>query len=94
MSLKTGAKRTASSLGNAFFHNIHLSRDGKTVAFVSRKDNTTALWTVPVAGGTPKRVFVEDDPKVLISSLAWSPDGRTLVFGKQTRTNLISMLTK
>ena len=94
VSLKTGAKRTASSLGNAFFHNIHLSRDGKTVAFVSRKDNTTALWTVPVAGGTPKRVFVEDDPKVLISSLAWSPDGRTLVFGKQTRTNLISMLTK
>ncbi|MEP7213316.1 MAG: protein kinase [Acidobacteriota bacterium] len=94
LSLKTGVKRKVNTLSNAYFHNIHLSRDGKTIAFVSRRDDTTALWTVPVKGGTPKRLLSESDPKVLISSLAWSPDGGTIVFGKQTRTNLLSMLIK
>ncbi|NOT46613.1 MAG: protein kinase, partial [Acidobacteria bacterium] len=94
VSLETGEKKLLNTLTDAYFHNIHLSRDGSTLAFVSRRDNTTALWTVPVNSGTPKRMLVENDPKILFSSLAWSPDGRSIVFGKQTRTNLISMLSK
>ena len=93
-SLTTGAKSRVSDLANAYFHNIHLSRDGRTIAFVSRRENTAALWTVPVEGGTPKRILIENDPKVMISSLTWAPDGRSLVFGRQTRTNLLSMLAK
>ena len=94
LSIQTGAKLKVNTLSNAFFHNIHLSRDRRSIAFVARRDNTTALWTVPVNQGTPKRLVAENDPKILISSLAWSPDGRSIVFGKQTRTNLLSMLTK
>jgi Tol biopolymer transport system component len=93
VSLKSGEAKEVTSLNNAYFHNIHLSHDGRTIAFVTRASGATELWTVPVAGGTPKRAFAEDDPKVLISSLAWSPDGRSIIFGKQTRTNLLSMLT-
>jgi Tol biopolymer transport system component len=92
--LTGGEARLVTTLNKAYFHNIHLSDDGRTIAFVTRQDDLTALWTVPASGGTPKRVLVENDPKVLISSLAWSPDGRTIVFGKQTRTNLITMLTR
>jgi Tol biopolymer transport system component len=94
ISLKTDARSKANALENAYFHNIHLSRDGGSIAFVSNRDNVTALWTVPVKGGTPKQLLVENDPKVLISSLAWSPDGRSIVYGKQTRTDLLSMLSK
>jgi Tol biopolymer transport system component len=94
LSLSTGATSKAHSLIDAYFHNIHLSRDGRTIAFTSRRDTITALWTVPVDGGTPRRLLIENDPKVMISSLAWAPDGRSIVFGKQTRTNLLSMLAK
>ncbi len=94
VSLKSGAERKVNTLRHAYFHNIHLSRDGTNIAFVSRTDDTTALWTVPVSGGTPRKMVGENDPKILISSLAWSPDGSSIVFGKQTRTNLLSMLTK
>jgi Tol biopolymer transport system component len=94
VSIQSGAERKVNTLSYAYFHNIHLSPDGTNIAFVSRRDNTTALWSVPVSGGTPRKIFGENDPKILLSSLAWSPDGSSIVFGKQTRTNLLSMLTK
>jgi Tol biopolymer transport system component len=94
LSLSTSARSKVNSLGDAYFHNIHLSSDGRMIAFTSRRDNITALWTVPVNGGTPRRILVENDPKIMISSLAWAPDGKSIVFGKQTRTNLFSMLAK
>lgn len=94
ISLQTLAILKIGSLKNTYFHNIHLSPDGRTFAFVSRRDNVTTLSIVPVGGGTPKALATENDPKVLFSSLAWSPDGSSIVFGKQTRTNLISMLSK
>ena len=92
--LQSGAGRKVNTLSHAYFHNIHLSPNGASIAFVSRRDNTTALWTVPVSGGTPRKILGENDPKVMLSSLAWSPDGSSIVFGKQTRTNLLSMLTR
>ena len=94
LSIQTGAKLKVNTISNGYFHNIHLSRDGRSIAFVSRRDNLTALWTVPVTGGTPRKLLDEKDPKVLISSLSWAPDGRTIVFGRQTRTNLLSLLAK
>lgn len=93
-SIATGARSRVHSFDLAYLYNIHLSRDGKSLAFVTSRDNVTALWTVPVKGGTPRQLMAENDPKILISELAWSPDGRSIVYGKQTRTNLISMLAK
>ncbi|MEP6787459.1 MAG: protein kinase [Acidobacteriota bacterium] len=93
VSVTTGAARKVNTLTNIYFHNIYVSRDGQTLAFVSRSNDTNELWTVPALGGTPKKVLFENDPKVMFSSLAWSPDGRSIIFGKQTRTNLLSMLT-
>ena len=94
LSLQSGTTSKVNAINDAYFDNIHLSRDGGSIAFVSRRDNTTTLWTVPVNGGAPKQLLVENDPKVLISSLTWSPDGRSIVFGRQTRTHLLSMLAK
>lgn len=94
LSLQAGLPSKVNTLDSAYFYNIHLSRDGRSIAFVSRRENETALWSVPVRGGTPKKLIADNDPKVLFSSLSWSPDGRSIVFGRQTRTNLLSMLSK
>jgi Tol biopolymer transport system component len=94
LSLSNRTSKQINTLDNTYLQNVHLSRDGRTIAFVSRRDDQTALWTVPVNGGTPKRILTENDPKILISSLAWTPDGNSIIFGKETRTNLLSMLAK
>lgn len=93
VSFESGAKQKVGSLRNVYFHNMQISRDARSIAFVARNDNLTSLSIVPVSGGAPRELIAENDPKVLYSSVSWSPDGRTIVFGKQTRTNLISMLS-
>jgi Tol biopolymer transport system component len=94
VSLETGANSRVNTLSNAYFHNIHLSPDGKTIAFVSRRENVSELWVVPVVGGTPRKLTAENNPKVFMSSLSWSPDGKSIVFGKQSQNSLLSMLIK
>jgi serine/threonine protein kinase len=94
VSIANGSRSQVNTLESAYFHNIHLSPDGTSIAFVNRIENVTALWTVQVNGAIPKKLVVENDPKVLFSNLSWSHDGRSIVFGKQTRTNLLSMLTR
>jgi Tol biopolymer transport system component len=93
-SLNSGANRVVTTLNNTYFQNIHLSRDGRVIAYVTRVNDLCAVWTVGVDDGKQKKLIEENDPKILISSLAWSPDGRSIVFGKQTRTNMLSMLSK
>jgi Tol biopolymer transport system component len=94
VSLHNGSRAKINALSHAYFHNIHLSYDGRNIAFASRKDDISAVWIIPVRGSSPKQVVVENDPKILISGLAWSPAGDRIVFGKQTRTNMLSMLSK
>jgi serine/threonine protein kinase/Tol biopolymer transport system component len=94
IALEGGAKTEVATLRDAFFNNIYLSPDGETIAFTSRRGDATTLWTVAATGGTPKQVLVENDPKVLINALTWSPDNGSIIFGKQTRTSLLSMLAQ
>ncbi len=94
VSLDTGANLDVNNLSKAYSHNIHLSPDGKLIAFVSRTDNVSEIWTVSVSGGVPQKLITENDPKVFISNLSWSPDGKSIVFGRQTQNSLLSMLVK
>ncbi|WP_461034356.1 amidohydrolase family protein [Streptomyces mayteni] len=56
-------------------HQPALSPDGRRVAFVA----LNSLWTVPVTGGTPRRV-VRADPTRYLLAPAWTPDGRGLLY--------------
>ena len=94
VSLETGASSKVNTLSGAYSHNIHLSPDGKSIAFVSRREKVTEIWTVPVRGGVPRKLIVENDPKTFISNLSWSPDGRSIVFGRQSQNSLLSMLSE
>jgi dipeptidyl aminopeptidase/acylaminoacyl peptidase len=57
---------------------LALSPDGNTVAYSSDIDGAFDLWIAPVAGGQPRRITKFGDRAV--RQIAWSPDGKSLVF--------------
>lgn len=91
--LDGGSAEKILSLESAYFYNIHLSRTGKVLAYVTRNGNITSIATRSLSGEATTHLSI-NDPKVLLSNLGLSNDGRSIVFGKQTRTKLLSMLTQ
>jgi len=54
------------------------SPDGQTLAFIrATNDNVDDIFTVPVAGDQPTRLTFD---KLRVQSLAWTADGREIVF--------------
>lgn len=92
VSLKTGEQRSLTVLKDAYFNNIHLSPDRKSIAFTSRSSGSDDVWTSQLSGSEPRKLTQNNDPRLYFSSLAWSPDGKTIFFGKQTRFTHLSML--
>lgn len=58
-----------------------LSPDGKTIAFFSDKSGDYQLYTQPAAGGDWTQITTALDRTVY--RLAWSPDGRKILFGNK-----------
>ena len=88
-----GSMRQMTVLKDTYLYNIYLSPDKKTVAFASHRDGKDNIWIMPAAGGEAKRVTNNNDSRLYFSSMAWSPDGGSIFFGKQSRYSLLSMLT-
>ncbi len=80
-------------LNETYLYNIHLSPDKKTVAFVAHRNGLDNIWTIPATSGAAKQVTGNNDTRFYFSSLAWSPDGSSIFYGKQSRFSLLSMLT-
>lgn len=57
------------------------SDTGRELAFVRRKEEGDSIFTVPIVGGSPRRVTT---PSWHIGSLDWSPGGRHIVFSEMT----------
>ncbi|WP_163323541.1 S41 family peptidase [Draconibacterium mangrovi] len=53
------------------------SPDGKTIAFNSNRSGVTSVYTVPVEGGTPKRITWHPSGATVCG---WSPDGKNILF--------------
>jgi Tol biopolymer transport system component len=62
-----------------------LSRDGKRLAFVTSEQHS-ALVVMPATGGTPREIFRAQNGAsgVTANSLAWTPDGRFIVFVRES----------
>jgi len=58
-----------------------LAPDGKTVAFFSDKTGDYQLYTQPVAGGDWTAITTDLDRTIY--QLAWSPDGKKILFGNK-----------
>ncbi|MBL8188971.1 MAG: PD40 domain-containing protein, partial [Acidobacteria bacterium] len=89
----TGEQRPVAKLQAAYLYNIDLSNDRRMIAFTSRQDGKDNIWLIPSTGGEAKKLTANNDARLYFSSLSWSPDGRAIYFGKQSRHSLLSMIT-
>jgi eukaryotic-like serine/threonine-protein kinase len=86
--------RLVAELPAAYFSNVHLSPDKRTVAGVLAKEMKDNLWLWPVAGGVGRPLTHNSDPKKFFSGLSWAPDNQTIYYGQQTRWSLLTLITK
>ncbi|HEU4522969.1 MAG TPA: DPP IV N-terminal domain-containing protein, partial [Thermoanaerobaculia bacterium] len=63
--------------GSKSDHSPEWSPDGRSLAFLSDRDGTTALYVINAAGGEAARLT---DSKTAIRAYAWSPDGRSIAY--------------
>jgi Tol biopolymer transport system component len=56
------------------------------VGSITGRESDEALWVVPVAGGSPRRVG-----DVAGSSAAWSPNGETIAYSRGSELGLVSV---
>ncbi|HQX56047.1 MAG TPA: protein kinase [Pyrinomonadaceae bacterium] len=88
-----GAETVIGRFKNAYFYNIFLSGDRKLIAFAARNNDRDDIWVVSTSGGEPRKLTNNNDSGLNFSRLAWLHDGSSIVFGKQTRFSLLSMIT-
>ncbi len=93
VSVETGRQTPLLKLEAVYLYNIYLSADKKMLAYVSNKDGKDNIWIARLSGGAPRKITSNNDAKLYFSTLSWSPDDRTIYFGKQTRYSLLSMVT-
>jgi len=75
--LATGQAATIDTTPNSRSNNDHvLSFDGTMLGISDQTEGASAVYTVPAAGGRPKRI-TPLTPSYLHS---WSPDGKTLIY--------------
>lgn len=81
------------SIESAYFYNIRLSPDGERIAFVTRPEaGADGIRIISTSGGGNIRLTANTNPNEYISEIAWSPDSRTIYYGKQRQTRMISMI--
>lgn len=87
------ARRLTSHIGYEMFPRI--SPDGKTIAFTAQYDGNTEVYTMPLAGGEPKRITYSatlgrDDigdrmgPNNIV--MGWTPDGKNILYRTRAYT--------
>ena len=54
------------------------SPDGKTIAFVSKRETTSQIWLLPMDGGEPRPL--SRLPRGTITHIRWSPNGKQMLF--------------
>ena len=87
-----GSEQFIATLKMAYPTNIKASPDGKHLAFVSRQDGKDNVWIIPATGGTAIKLTANTDPRMYLSSLAWSPDSKGIYYGKQSKSSIISQI--
>ena len=94
MEIGSGKMNQFAVLKDVYLYNIHLSPNGKSIAFAAHREGKDNIWLIPAtAGGEAKILTGNNDSRLYFSSLAWSPDNNSIFFGKQSRYSLLSMLS-
>jgi Tol biopolymer transport system component len=92
ISIRDGKQRSLAQLPATYFQNIKLAPAGNQIAFVTQQEGADSLQVIAATGGVPKTILTSSDPRVYFSSIAWSPDGKTIYYGKQSSWTVFSMI--
>lgn len=76
----------------AYFENVALSPDRKTLAFVTRLPSGDAIQTMSLTNPAVKTIASSSESRIYFCNLVFAPDGKTLYYGKQTNSQVISMI--
>jgi serine/threonine protein kinase len=87
-----GTPRPLAQLEATYFQNIQLAPAANQIAFVTRQGGADSLQVISAAGGPAKTIITSNDSRVYFSSLVWSPDGKTIYYGKQASWSVLSMI--
>jgi serine/threonine protein kinase len=87
-----GSPSAIMTLNSAYFHNFQLSPDRRSIVYTARLENADAIKSVSLAGREPRTIAAGNDPRVYYSDIAFSPDGKTIFYGKQANWQVISMV--
>ena len=90
--LEGSGTRPLSTLKSSYFQNIALSPDRRSLAFVSRLSSGDSIQILGIANPSPKTLVSGNDSRVYFSNLLFAPDGKTLYYGKQSNSQVISMI--
>jgi Tol biopolymer transport system component len=89
----TGSKRQQiATLKAAYFENVALSPDRKTLAFVTRLASGDAIQMMTIENPVPKTLVSNNESRVYFTDLVFAPDGKTIYYGKQANSQVISMI--
>lgn len=89
-----GTARVIVELDAAYLHNIQLSPDGRSIAWVARPDLVDEIYVMSAQGGHPRSVLRSDEPLSFLANLAWSPDSKTIYFSRQNNTRAVTMIDR
>ncbi|HEX8736870.1 MAG TPA: protein kinase, partial [Pyrinomonadaceae bacterium] len=93
VALEDGSIGEIARLNSAYFQNIALSPDRKTLAFVTRQGGSDTIQILPSTGGAAAKTLVSSsDVRVYFSTLSFAPDSKTIYYGKQANWQIISMI--
>lgn len=92
VSVPDGKQRSLEQLKATYFQNIKLAPAGNQIAFVTRQDGADSLQVIAATGGPTKTIMTSSDPRVYFSAIAWSPDGKTIYYGKQSSWTVFSII--
>jgi Tol biopolymer transport system component len=87
-----GTPRPLAQLKATYFPNVQLAPSGNQIAFATRPEGADSLQVIPAAGGLATTIITSNDSRVYFSSLVWSPDGKTIYYGKQASWTVLSMI--
>ncbi len=85
-------QRSLGALDETYLSNLHLSANGRKVAFVKAQKGRDDIWVFSLTGGPPRQLTSNDDPSFVSASLTWSPDGKTIYYDKQARWSMLTMI--
>ncbi len=85
----TNSVRTLARIESLYPLNMRPSPNRTSIAFATHQDGADNIWIVRAAGGRPRRVTQNTDPRLFISGLEWSPDGHTLYYSKQSNRSTL-----